>query len=106
LDGGTVASPDGGVELACKPDWESAGFAAMSHLSWRRLKKTKCPVGLIYGGLSNAFFDSSARRFRLIRPDARILKVDPASHFVPMEYPQTVLAAIRRTLTDVQANQT
>jgi len=86
----------GEVMLACAPAWESATFrAAMSGVA-RFARKIKSPLTLIYGTVNSTCRDAGAIQIAKRDRDARIKKVEGASHFLPMERPDIVRQEISR----------
>ncbi len=96
LEGGTESLPDGRVRLSCPPEWESKTFSTMSHIVWQRLSEVRCPITLVYGGHSNTFFGGSAHCFLRRKPNARMICVQQASHFIPLEEQDLVRGEIVR----------
>jgi len=90
-------STDGGVELACDPDWEAANYAAQANDTWGALRRLQRPITLYRAEHNSSCHASStalARRNALLR----IVPVSGTSHFLPMERPQIVQAALREAV--------
>ncbi len=96
LADGLRQGPDGAVELACNPAWEAATFAATPHTVWQSLPRVQCPVTVLYGGRSDTFLPTAARKLPRILPAARMVPVPEATHFVPMERPDIVREELLR----------
>jgi len=95
LRGGLTADPDThAMRLACRPSWEAATFRAAPSVMARLVRHVKCPVTIIYGTVGSTCRESEVDVFR--RAGARIVKVDGASHFLPMEHPEIVRDEIAR----------
>lgn len=90
VEGGTRELPDGSVELACNPLWESASFSQMSEWSFRALRRLQRPATIVYGSQSDAFPRATAKAVRLLMPHIRLVPFKDAGHFVPMEEPLRV----------------
>ncbi|HEY5337883.1 MAG TPA: alpha/beta hydrolase, partial [Rhizomicrobium sp.] len=58
--------------------------------------RLRCPVTIIYGGLSNTCSDAEAARFARNHAGTRRVRVAKATHFLPMEYPDVVRSEIAR----------
>ena len=90
LEGGTKASPLGGVELSCTPEWESMTFRSSSMDTWKFLKEIKIPTYTLAATLeenSGSTFSIEAREALLKLDYAYELEeIDGASHFLPMEF--------------------
>ena len=100
FDGGFM-NEAGQVRLACRPTSEAAVFAASAvHAAWERLGEVSIPVTILYGADTDTYepghAEAAARRFG----NARAASVPGTGHFLPMERPDMVAAAIReRTLS-------
>ncbi|MGX1197466.1 alpha/beta fold hydrolase [Parvibaculum sp. MBR-TMA-1.3b-4.2] len=99
IEGGTVARADGTLELACKPAWEAASFRAQGHDSISPIAQLKAPFTLIYAGPGSTCRAPAPALLAAHDPQATILRIGRASHFIPMEFPET----IRREMLDLQA---
>lgn len=95
LEGGLVSDPHtGAMHLACKPSWEAATFRAAPFGIAHLVRRISCPVIAINGTLGSTCAASEAAL--LERAGARIVTIDGASHFLPMEFPQRVRDEIAR----------
>lgn len=89
----------GGAKLACAPVWEAATFrAAMTGVA-PYAAKLKCPLTVVYGTVNSTCGDAGARAIARKHREARIVRVEGASHFLPMERPDLVRHEIERFLT-------
>ncbi|MGB9339511.1 MAG: alpha/beta hydrolase [Polyangiales bacterium] len=97
VDGGTVATETGTVRLSCDPAWESQSFAAATVSPYRALRKVRCPITLITREHSAPPFTHESRdAFMRCQPDTRLLVLEDATHFIPMERPEIVVEEIER----------
>ncbi len=95
LRGGLVTDAnDGTVRLACAPAWEAATYHAAPYGIASLARSVPCPVIVIRGAIASTCSASQAAIFK--RAGARVVTVDGASHFLPMEYPQRVREEIER----------
>lgn len=95
LRGGLLTDPDThAMRLACRPFWEAATFRAAPSGKARLMRRVKCPVTIVYGTVGSTCRESEVEVFR--RAGARVIKVDGASHFLPMERPEPVREEILR----------
>lgn len=90
VEGGTRDGKDGKVELACAPAWEAANFRAQDHNARAAVRKLTTPFTLLYGGNNSTTGDAGAALLAARDPGATVMRIGSASHFLPMEYPQTV----------------
>ena len=98
LADGTNVLKDGSVELTCTPLWEAKTFSVTEHRCWKRLRGVSCPITVLYGGDSDTFLPKAAKRFANARPDDRLLRLEGATHFVPMERAEKVGEEICRMI--------
>lgn len=98
LRGGLIADPEAHVvRLACKPSWEAATFRAAPYGKARLARRVSCPITVLYGTIASTCRDSEVEVFK--RAGARVVKIDGASHFLPMEHPDRVREEIARMAT-------
>ena len=89
LRGGLIADPETrAMRLACKPSWEAATFRAAPFGKARLARRVSSPITVLYGTIASTCRDSEVEVFK--RAGARTVKVDGASHFLPMEHPDRV----------------
>ncbi len=85
-----------GLMLSCDPKWEAANFAAQKNRSHKHLKKLKSPFVFLKGEKNSTAIHS--RTFKR-HPYCQHYEVIRAStHFLPMEHPEQVRAAILNRL--------
>jgi pimeloyl-ACP methyl ester carboxylesterase len=100
LKGGLIVDPaTGEARLACAPSWEAATFRATSYNVARLAHRIACPLTVIYGTINSTCRDRGAEDMSREHKDARVVKVDGASHFLPMEKPDLVRAELARFAT-------
>jgi pimeloyl-ACP methyl ester carboxylesterase len=93
LQDGLRDLPDGGVELACAPAWEAANFAAFA-MSDPRVG-LRAGVRVLRAELgSTCALDPAAAAAAGVRLES----VPGTTHFLPMERPDTVQAALREAV--------
>ena len=85
--------PDGQVELACTPAWEAATFRAVTNQFEAALRDLRCPLTLLHGTIGSTVAQADADSIAL-RPRTRVERIDGAGHFLPLEYPDRVRAAL------------
>lgn len=99
VEAGTRPRADGTVELACAPAWEAANFRAQATYLWRRIRRVRCPLSVLCGTIDSTCPAPIVRRLIRLRPDAGVVTVGGASHFLPMERPDL----LRETLREMRA---
>jgi pimeloyl-ACP methyl ester carboxylesterase len=89
--------PDGdGFRLSCTPEWEAAAFGVypfrLAHLG----SAVRVPVTILAGTVNSTTNESVLNKFIKRHRNTRVVRVEGASHFLPMENPETVRAEIFR----------
>jgi pimeloyl-ACP methyl ester carboxylesterase len=97
LKGGLNIDPaTGEAVLACAPAWEAATFRSTAYDVARLARRILCPLSVIYGTINSTCRNGGAEELSRRRPGTRVVKVDGASHFLPMEKPDLVRAELAR----------
>jgi pimeloyl-ACP methyl ester carboxylesterase len=97
LKGGLLPNEnDTRLHLACTPAWEAETFRSTPFGVTGLSTRLRCPVTIIYGGLSTTCSDAEARRFAHNHAGTRRVRIARATHFLPMEYPDVVRSEIAR----------
>lgn len=95
--GGLRVQPGAGGlwELKCAPQDEASIYpAAARNDLWERLSTIRCPVLLVAGARSDTHPEPLLREMHAQFKSAQLLVVPDASHFVPMERPESLARAI------------
>jgi len=104
VDGGTVVTEEGAVRLSCDRAWESRTFAMATVDPYRALRKVRCPISLLARADNGPPFNEDSRdAFMRCRPDTRLLRIEDATHFIPMEHPDIVVREIERMAETVRS---
>jgi pimeloyl-ACP methyl ester carboxylesterase len=93
---GTVDRPDGQVELKCPPALEAEMYYQRSFLDiWRSLRAIACPTLLVYGSQPRPYPRAPAATVQAAVRGSRLTTIPDAGHFIPMEQPDALVAAVR-----------
>ncbi|MCR5878262.1 alpha/beta fold hydrolase [Phenylobacterium sp. J367] len=98
VEGGFRDAAGGGVTLACTPAWEASNFRSHNYDPWAAFRATRCPVRVFRAA------EGTTARLDDHLPELeatgriRVETVPGTTHFLPMERPELVRAALR-TLT-------
>jgi pimeloyl-ACP methyl ester carboxylesterase len=93
----------GGVTLTCPPEIEAEYYrSARAHGSWDRLGELQLPITIIAGAESAGQPDGLWQELASRVPRGRLVIVEGATHFVPMERPGRVVEAIEEALGTVR----
>lgn len=84
---------NGGVELTCTPEWESATFAGQAHDPWRALAKVRGTTS-IYRAEKGSTCRAAPEGLRRINRRVEVSTIPGTSHFIPMERPDLVREAL------------
>ena len=96
VEGGFIATADGEVTLACAPAWEAANFRTHGYDALAAFQATTCPIHIFraeHG--STARLDSYAGALAAMGR-VTVETVPGTTHFLPMERPDVVQAALAR----------
>jgi pimeloyl-ACP methyl ester carboxylesterase len=103
VEHGFLPQSTGGVRLACHPAWEAKTFTTPPLRPLAGLESLRCPITLITAGQGSTCPAVSVRELRRLAPGARVLHVESASHFLPMEAPELVLGELHRLVRLAEA---
>jgi pimeloyl-ACP methyl ester carboxylesterase len=90
LHGGLVDTGDGSLRLACQPEWEAAIFRGAPHDTGPLTEGISGPITIVVGTRNSSTSRQQLDVIRERRPDTRVVTVEGASHFLPMERPEIV----------------
>ena len=96
LAGGTEETKDGGIQLTCAPEWESATFRASSMDTWKYLKKIRTPCQVVYAEASHTYSPTARIEISRLGKNWNSKCYDDATHFLPMEKADSVTEDIIR----------
>jgi pimeloyl-ACP methyl ester carboxylesterase len=94
--GGFRDLPDGTVRLACEPEWEASNFTSHAHDTWGAIDALQCPVDIFRAAEASTF--QTEDREAEIRRRFHVETVPGTTHFLPMERPDLVRAALRKAV--------
>jgi pimeloyl-ACP methyl ester carboxylesterase len=98
LKGGLLPTEDGKVRLACAPSWESQTFRFSPRGMAQYSKGLRCPVTIIHAGQNSTCPEEEALHFKRHYRHTRRVRIDKATHFLPMEYQDAVQKEIARMM--------
>jgi pimeloyl-ACP methyl ester carboxylesterase len=102
LDGGLLET-ETGVELACAPAFEAATFRAVSPNVEPALAAVRCPFILLAGDQGSTVQDIELAAFAAHPQCLSAQRIPGTSHFLPLERPDLVRAAIARIMASSEA---
>ena len=86
--GGFREAEEGGVRLACAPEWEAAGYAAQGADPRRALRRVQAPIRILKAERGSTCALTRGR------PGLRLDVLAGAGHFLPLEEPELVRDAL------------
>ena len=87
---------DGHRHLVCDPTTEAEYYrAATAHGAWDRLGEIDCPVTIVVGEHSDSHPPEFAERLTAEFGDSDLVTYPGASHFLPMEHPETLAGLVQ-----------
>lgn len=98
LADGLVENGEGGFRLACAPAWEAANFSAREHRPWPGFFESTCPIRILKAEVGSTCQVDD--RLDELRATGRITveTIPGTGHFLPMEVPEVVRAALLEAL--------
>jgi pimeloyl-ACP methyl ester carboxylesterase len=82
------------VSLCCHPEFEAMVYESLPLNTWRFAGQINVPVLLVRGGTSDMFVHKTGKRLSRMIMDCRLITLEGLSHFMMMEDPNRVIAAI------------
>lgn len=98
VEGGFRDTASGEVTLSCAPEWEASNFRTHNYDPWAAFETSRCPIDIRKAELGSTC--RTEERETALTAGGRItVEVVPGtSHFLPMERPDVVAAALRRAV--------
>jgi pimeloyl-ACP methyl ester carboxylesterase len=85
---------DGDVSLRYSKEWEARIFELTPASVWADLRRVDVPMLFIRGASSDTFLPGAAARAERALDRATVIEIEKTTHFLPMEQPAAVAAAI------------
>ncbi len=95
LECGLLEKDSGAAVLTCDPELEAQIFESIPLKVWSYVRRVRCPLLAIRGGLSDVFRAEAAERLQRTAPHAHVITIDGTGHFPTMEKPKECAQAIR-----------
>ncbi len=92
---GFLERPDGQVELACSPQWEASNFTSHGHDTLAAFERARVPIRILRAEQASTCRDNPRLDALTDAGRIRMETVPGTSHFLPMERPELVQAALR-----------
>lgn len=102
--GGTEPTGHGSVRLSCDRAWESRTFATATVQPYGPLRRVRCPITLLTIARAKEPFTLASRQaFMKCQPATRLVVLEDASHFLPMEHPDVVRTEVERLASEIRS---
>ena len=92
---GFVDRPDGQVELACAPAWEASNFTSHQHDTLGAFEAARVPIRVLRAEHASTCRDHPRLAALEAAGRIRMETIPGTTHFLPMERPDLVQAALR-----------
>lgn len=89
---------DGQVTLTCAPAWEASNFSSHGHDIWSAFQAAKAPIRLLRAEQGSTTRDDPRLDALVASGIMRMDVVPGTTHFLPMERPDLVQAALREAV--------
>ncbi|CAN7187899.1 alpha/beta hydrolase [Phenylobacterium sp. LjRoot164] len=86
---------DGQVELSCAPEWEASNFASHAHDTWGAFEQAQVPIRILRAEEGSTCREDPKLDALVAAGRIQVETVPGTSHFLPMERPDLVHAALR-----------
>lgn len=86
---------DGQVELSCSPAWEASNFSSHAHDTWGAFEAAKVPIRIFRAAQGSTCREDPRMDALVAAGRIRMETVPGTTHFLPMERPDLVEAALR-----------
>jgi pimeloyl-ACP methyl ester carboxylesterase len=88
LTDGLTDNGDGALRLACTPGWEAEIFREVPFGIAAIAGSVKCPITVLRGTMASTAVDGQIAVILRARPDATVITIEGANHFLPLEQPE------------------
>ena len=105
LECGLLEKDSGSAVLTCDPEIEAQIFESIPLRVWSYVRRVRCPLLAIRGGLSDVFEAEAAERLRRTAVDAQVATIGGTGHFPTMEKPGECAHAIREYLRQLRQKE-
>lgn len=85
---------DGQLELACAPEWEASNFRSHGHDPWAAFAAAQAPIRILRAEAGSTTRDAPALEALVAEGRVRMETIPGTTHFLPMERPDLVRAAL------------
>jgi pimeloyl-ACP methyl ester carboxylesterase len=93
--GGFRDTADGQVSLACTPEWEASNFRTHNYDPWKAFADSRCPIDIRRAEVASTCRIEGREAELAATGRITVETVPGTSHFLPMERPDVVAAALR-----------
>jgi pimeloyl-ACP methyl ester carboxylesterase len=95
VEAGFRETADGEVTLTCTPEWEASNFRTHNYDPWGAFAASRCPIDIRRAQIASTCRVDGHEAELTAGGRIRIETVPGTTHFLPMERPDVVAAALR-----------
>jgi len=99
VEDGFRDTPQGTVTLACAPAWEASNFSSQGHDTAAAFDLSQAPTHILKAEIGSTCRIETREEALLATGRYRIETVPGASHFLPMERPDLVVASLKEAMS-------
>jgi pimeloyl-ACP methyl ester carboxylesterase len=93
--GGLRDTPDGQVRLACTPEWEASNFRTHNYDPFKAFRESRCAIDIRRAEIASTCRIEGREAELAATGRITVQTVPGTTHFLPMERPDVVQAALR-----------
>ncbi len=99
VEDGFRDTPEGTVTLACAPAWEASNFSSQGHDTGAAFDLSRAPTHILRAEIGSTCHIAAREEALLATGRYQIETVPGTSHFLPMERPDLVVAALEAAMS-------
>lgn len=103
VEAGFRETPTGEVTLTCTPEWEASNFRTHNYDPWGAFAASRCPIDIRRAEIASTCRIEGQAAALAREGRIRIETVPGTSHFLPMERPDVVQAALRKAVAQAES---
>jgi pimeloyl-ACP methyl ester carboxylesterase len=101
LTDGLIDNGNGTLRLACAPEWEAEIFREVPFGIAATAADVKCPITILRGTVASTTVENQLAGLLNAKPDARVITIEGANHFLPLEQPEGPREEFLRVLDQI-----
>lgn len=98
VEAGFRETPDGQVTLTCPPEWEASNYRMHNYDGLAAFRASRCPIRILRAADGSLCYIDGHEDELAATGRIRIETVPGATHFLPLEHPELVVATLREVM--------